>query len=100
MTAGVLERPSGSAVVLRMRYQTERRRYPRRVVDRPAKIILTDGIERCRILDISGQGARLRTSASSWLPDNFELDDVFSGVRRSVARVWSKHHDVGVRFLT
>ena len=30
----------------------------------------------------------------------FDLEDVFSGVKRAVARVWSKHHSIGVRFLT
>jgi hypothetical protein len=38
-------------------------------------------------------------AAPSWLPTFFDLEDVFSGVRRAVARVWSKHHQIGVRFL-
>ena len=42
-------------------------------------------------------GARLKTASSSWLPQIFDLEDVFSGVRRAVARVWSRHHAIGVR---
>jgi hypothetical protein len=77
----------------------ERRRHPRKQVDRPARVVLPAGTILCRIKDISEGGARLETEASSWLPPTFELEDVFSGMRRATARVWSLHHWVGVRFL-
>ena len=82
-----------------MQNRRDQRRHPRRVVDRPARIVLAAGTEPCRIIDISKGGARLSTVSSSWLPRIFDLQDVFSGVRRAVARVWSKHHIIGVRFL-
>ena len=82
-----------------MQNRRDQRRHPRRVVDRPARIILVGGNEPCRINDISEGGARLWTASSSWLPHIFDLEDVFSGVRRAAARVWSKQHFIGVRFL-
>jgi hypothetical protein len=49
---------------------------------------------------MSEGGAQITTAATSWLPTLFDLEDVFSGVKRAVARVWSKHHAVGVHFLS
>jgi hypothetical protein len=78
--------------------QRKSRKHRRRRVDRPARIILMAGQEPCRIVDLSEGGALLTTTASNWLPVNFDLADVFSGARRAVTRVWSRHHEVGVRF--
>jgi hypothetical protein len=61
----------------------ERRRHPRTKVDRPARVVLPAGTIPCRIKDVSDGGARLETKASSWLPPTFELEDVFSGMRRA-----------------
>lgn len=77
--------------------QIKSRKHRRRRVDRPARIILMAGQDPCRIVDLSERGAPL-TTASNWLPVNFDLADVFSGVRRAVTRVWSRHHEVRVRF--
>ena len=82
-----------------MQSRRDQRKHPRKTVDRPARIILAGGNEPCRIQDVSEGGAKLTTAASSWLPTFFDLEDVFSGVKRAVARVWSKHHLIGVRFL-
>ena len=62
--------------------------------------MLSAGREPCTITDLSEGGARLESVSSSWLPQFFDLEDVFSGVRRAVARVWSRHHAIGVRFLS
>ena len=67
--------------------------------DRPARIKLAGGNEPCRIKGMSEGGAKHTTTGSSWLPTFFDLEDVFSGVRRAVVRVWSKHQFVGFRFL-
>ena len=83
-----------------MQSMSDQRRHPRRPVDRSARIVLSAGCEPCRITDLSDGGARLTTASSSWLPQIFDLEDVFSGVRRAVVRVWSKHHAIGVRFLS
>lgn len=82
-----------------MQNSHDQRRHPRTAVDRPARIILAAGSKPCRINDVSDGGAKLTTPSSGWLPNSSDLEDVFSGVRRAVARVWSKHHSVGVRFL-
>jgi PilZ domain-containing protein len=79
--------------------KNERRRQPRTKVDRPARVVLPAGTIPCRIKDVSEGGARLETKASSWLPPTFELEDIFSGIRRAAARVWSLHHWVGVRYV-
>ena len=82
-----------------MQSRRDQRRHPRKAVDRPARIILAGGNEPCRISDLSEGGAKLTAASVRWLPNFFDLEDVFSGVRRAVARVWSKHHALGVRFL-
>jgi hypothetical protein len=35
---------------------------------------------------------------SGWLPKSFDLEDVFSGVRRAVETVWQNFSWMGVRF--
>jgi len=82
-----------------MQNNRDRRKHPRKSVDRPARIILAAGDEPCRINDVSNGGAKVTTVASGWVPAIFDLEDVFSGVKRTVARVWSKHHQIGVRFM-
>jgi hypothetical protein len=58
----------------------ERRRYPRRIVDRPAS------------------GAKLTFGWKGWLPRGFDLQDAFIGVRRAAQIVWSGVNGIGVRF--
>ena len=70
------------------------------MIDRPARVVLPAGKAVCRIKDISDDGARIETPSSSWLPKVFGLEDVFKGAQRVVARVWSHHRSVGVRFLS
>jgi hypothetical protein len=82
-----------------MRSQPDQRRSPRQSVDRPARIVLPGGKLPCRISDVSEGGARLETTSSTWLPNVFGLEDVFKGVSRVVAKVWSESRSVGVRFL-
>jgi hypothetical protein len=35
----------------------------------------------------------------AWLPDTFDLEDIFSGAHRTVRLVWAGLAGVGVRFL-
>jgi hypothetical protein len=77
----------------------ERRRYPRRNVDRPAKMfILEGGSLPCRIKDVSRGGARLTFGWKGWLPRGFDLQDAFTGVRRAAQIVWRSVNGIGVRF--
>jgi hypothetical protein len=77
----------------------ERRRHPRHVVDRPAKISLPSGdILPARIVDVSEGGARLRVGWKYWLPKAFDLQDVFTGAHRIVWTVWRQFSSIGVRY--
>ena len=77
----------------------ERRHSPRHAVDRPAKIIITDGDALpVRICNESEGGAKLRVGWSGWLPKVFDLQDAFTGARRAVKTVWRQFTFLGVRF--
>ena len=77
----------------------ERRRYPRRTVDRPAKFFIPGGgALPCRICDVSRGGAKLRIGWTGALPDGFYLQDAFTGVRRAARIVWRGISAFGVRF--
>ncbi len=75
-------------------------RPPRQPVDRAASLHLA-GCEDvpARIKDISEGGARLIIPGSWWVPDGFDLRDVFAGVTRKVRVVWRGQEGTGVRFL-
>jgi len=77
----------------------ERRRHPRHVVDRPAKISLPSGETLpARIVDVSVGGAKLRVGWKGWLPKFFDLLDVFAGAHRGVQTVWRQFSSIGVRY--
>jgi methyl-accepting chemotaxis protein len=77
----------------------EKRRYPRRNVDRPAKMFIPEGGSLpCRIRDVSRGGAKLTFAWKGWLPRGFDLQDAFTGVRRAAQIVWSGVNGIGVRF--
>jgi hypothetical protein len=62
----------------------DRRRSTRVPVDRPGTIIVPGGDSiPCRIVDLSESGAKLRPAWKGWVPDAFDLHDMFSGVRRA-----------------
>jgi hypothetical protein len=77
----------------------ERRRSTRIPVDRPAQILVPggEGIP-CRILDVSESGAKLRPGWNGCLPNNFELQDAFTGIKRVALTVWTGLSGTGVRF--
>lgn len=72
------------------------RRQPRQLVDRPAKIYVagSDPLP-CRVRDISRGGAKLYVFWKGWLPDTFDLADVFAKTRREVRVVWVGVSGVG-----
>jgi hypothetical protein len=77
----------------------ERRRYPRRTVDRPAKFFIPGGgALPCRIYNVSRGGAKLGVGWTGGLPDGFVLQDAFTGVRRAARIVWRGIAAFGVRF--
>ncbi len=83
----------------RIKSRMDRRRYPRRALDRPAKIFIPDGDALpCRIRNVSRDGAKLSVGWKGWLPGGFYLQDAFTGVRRAVQVVWRGVSGIGVRF--
>ncbi len=77
----------------------DRRSSTRLRVDRPAQIVVPGGETiPCRILDLSEHGARIRPAWKVWVPNAFDLEDMFSGARREVRTVWRGLSGVGVRF--
>ncbi len=83
----------------RIQSRMERRRYPRRALDRPAKIFVPDGdVLPCRIRNVSRGGVKLSVGWKGWLPAGFYLQDAFTGVRRAVQVVWRGISGIGVRF--
>lgn len=73
---------------------------PRQPVSRSAKIRLGDGKTMpCRIADVSRSGAKLLVEHSEWLPQVFELHDIFSGSDCIVKIMWRSPTSVGVRFV-
>lgn len=77
-----------------------KQRRPRQAVHRAAKLFLggSDSVPG-RICNISEGGAKLWIAAARWIPYGFDLQDVFSGVRRKVRVVWRGPTGMGVRFV-
>lgn len=76
---------------------------PRKDLRRPAHeevtLIFGDrGKIRCRMSDISQNGARLEIPYMEWLPRLFELQDS-RGLRRHVELTWQGQNKIGVRFV-
>jgi siroheme synthase (precorrin-2 oxidase/ferrochelatase) len=69
-------------------------------VNRAAKLIFggSDGISG-RILNLSKSGARVCIWSSSWVPQRFDLIDVFSGTKRKSKVIWRSPESLGVRFV-
>lgn len=80
----------------------EARTSKRRSVLHGARIAGVDGsvLESCRILDISGTGARLEVTSPVNLPDQFLLLLSRDGrLRRECAAVWRSENAIGVEFV-
>jgi hypothetical protein len=77
----------------------ERRRYVRRIVNRPAKLHVPDGEALpCSIRNVSRGGAKLTLAWTGWVPQGFYLQDAFTGMRRAAEVVWRGISGIGVRF--
>jgi hypothetical protein len=81
--------------------RTERRRYPRYIINRIGKFQADAGSlpRDCMIIDLSKQGARLFANGAD-VPDRFDL--LISGdkdVRRGCQVVWRLGGEIGVAFV-
>ena len=80
----------------------EFRKRKRRFISHGARIVLADGaiLENCRIIDISGTGARLEIKAVDAVPDQFILLLSYDGrLRRQCSVVWRSETAIGVEFI-
>jgi hypothetical protein len=83
--------------------RTERRRSPRRLISRTAKIQLATGTlpRDCLITDISTGGVRLHVEGFE-VPDEFVLHLSGEGIPKECTYrvVWRLGHEVGARFVS
>jgi hypothetical protein len=79
---------------------SNRRKFPRRPLTYPAKIIANDGSwgRNCRVVDVSDGGARLVTAEPFDLPENFTLALSRKTARRCRLK-WMENCEIGVVFV-
>ena len=76
----------------------------RRVRRRPIAAIAAGALDgellfKCKMLDVSEAGARLRLPTEAEGPDRFQLIDIQAGVTYSARVVWRRGPVVGLAFL-
>ncbi|MFZ3361168.1 MAG: PilZ domain-containing protein [Xanthobacteraceae bacterium] len=80
----------------------EARNTKRRFISTGARIVLADGADlaNCRIIDISGTGARLEVTNLDAVPEQFFLVLSYDGrSRRQCSVVWRSEKTIGVEFV-
>lgn len=76
----------------------ERRKTPRTEVDEIAFIAVAGSSTRCRIINISGDGAALDVPDASFIPSRFQLMTESDRVLRNCRIAWIRHNTIGVEF--
>jgi len=76
----------------------ERRRGPREDVDEPAYISSHGSSTRCRVVNISAEGAAIDVPDPVFVPTCFQLMTEKDRVVRNCRIVWTKQNRVGVIF--
>ena len=76
----------------------ERRRGPRADVDEPAYISSQGSSTRCRVVNISGEGAAIDVPDPVFVPARFQLMTEKDRVVRDCRIVWTKQNRIGVIF--
>jgi hypothetical protein len=76
----------------------ERRRGPRADVDEPAYISSHGSSTRCRVVNISAEGAAIDVPDPAFVPDRFQLMTEKDRVIRNCRIVWTKQDRIGVIF--
>ena len=85
-----------------MAKNSNRRKFVRRPLSYPAKIVATDGSwgRKCRVIDVSDGGAKLVLETPTELPKEFILA---LSVRGKAARkchvMWTDENEIGVQFV-
>ena len=76
----------------------ERRRGPREDVDQPAYISSHGSSTRCRVVNISAEGAAIDVPDPVFVPTRFQLMTESDRVVRDCRIVWTKQNRIGVIF--
>jgi hypothetical protein len=76
----------------------ERRRGPRADVDEPAYISSHGSSTRCRVVNISAEGAAIDVPDPVFVPARFQLMTEKDRVVRDCRIVWTKQNRIGVVF--
>jgi len=76
----------------------ERRRHPRRDVDQAAYISSGGSSTRCRVVNISAEGAAIEVPDPVFVPARFQLMTEKDRVVRDCRIVWTKQSRIGVIF--
>ena len=76
----------------------ERRRGPRADVDEPAYISSHGSSTRCRVVNISAEGAAIDVPDPVFVPARFQLMTEKDRVIRNCRMVWTKQNRIGVIF--
>ena len=76
----------------------ERRRGPRADVDEPAYISSHGSSTRCRVVNISVEGAAIEVPDPLFVPARFQLMTENDRVVRDCRIVWTKQNRIGVVF--
>jgi hypothetical protein len=76
----------------------ERRRGPRADVDEPAYISSHGSSTRCRVVNISAEGAAIEVPDPVFVPARFQLMTESDRVLRDCRVVWTKQNRIGVIF--
>ncbi len=76
----------------------ERRKYPRVEIDEPAYISMGGFSMRCRLLNVSTEGAALEVPNPDSVPLSFQLMTEKDRVIRGCRVIWTKQNRIGVAF--
>jgi hypothetical protein len=76
----------------------ERRKHTRTEVDEPAYISVGGSSTRCRVLNVSAEGAAIDVPDPSFVPERFTLMTEKDRVIRNCKLVWIQKSRIGVMF--
>ena len=76
----------------------ERRRAPRSDVDEPAYVSSHGSSTRCRVVNISAEGAAIEVPDAAFVPARFQLMTENDRQVRNCRIVWIKQNRIGVIF--
>ncbi|WP_375415273.1 PilZ domain-containing protein [uncultured Bradyrhizobium sp.] len=76
----------------------DRRRGPRADVDEPAYISSGGSSTRCRLVNVSAEGAAIEVPDPAFIPGRFQLMTENDRVVRNCRIVWTKQNRIGVVF--